>query len=634
MVRTGSTGRICRLGRASLAAAALVTPLVLVAPGWTSAPPTSVATTEKWGRHVVTLPDASPVGNPFEVILDVTFTHVLTGTRLTLPGYYAGNLEWKVGFMPTLTGKWDWVSSSPDPDLDGIRGSLLCVESSRPGMLTADPDHPRKWKYSDGDLAVPMAFRMEFFYEPATTAEFTAAADFLQQTVHGHLYETRLLDEKGWFGGRHDWIFAGNWADHRFDLAVWDRMEERMEILASRGLGAHVMLYSDDGGTPGWAGRSPTEALVVRYVVARLAGYPVVWFNTGIDIAEYRSQADIDWLCAQFRALDPYDHPISSRRGGGSGNIVMQGRTFESDGLSTASIDPMLQTFSGSSRPVSFDDAWGENRPSHPTKNHTPADIRRAFWKCVVAGGTGGLVRGGGDGLPDDGYFSILHIAQDLESEQWLSLIAPFVRDRLGSTFGDMVPAAALVSGNAYCLADPARQRLLYLSLGVNDTYDPGSGPFVARLSGQTGSWSAAWFDPRTGVETPVGTLRGGADRTLTPPSSDDWVLLLESLTPGRSLGGGAMGQLLLESAPNPFRETTRVSFVIPGERSVPVRVSVHDAAGRLVAVLDEGERTPGTATVSWSGRDSRGRSVAPGVYFCRLETPDVHRVRKLLLVH
>jgi len=29
--------------------------------------------------------------------------------------------------------------------------------------------------------------------------------------------------------------------------------------------------------------------------VARLAAYPVVFFNSGIDIREYRDQADINW---------------------------------------------------------------------------------------------------------------------------------------------------------------------------------------------------------------------------------------------------------------------------------------------------------------------------------------------------
>jgi hypothetical protein len=42
-----------------------------------------------------------------------------------------------------------------------------------------------------------------------------------------------------------------------------------------------------------------------------------------------------------------------------------------------------------------------------------------------------------------------------------------------------------------------------------------------------SGTYQAIWFDPRTGSETSAGTLSGGSNHVLTPPSSDDWVLLL-----------------------------------------------------------------------------------------------------------
>ena len=116
----------------------------------------------------------------------------------------------------------------------------------------------------------------------------------------------------------------------------------------------------------------------------------------------------------------------------------------------------------------------------------------------------------------------------DLESEQWLKLINPFVQSRLGATFGSMVPASALVA-NGYCIADAARTKLLYVLIGENDTYDAGDGGGVTvRLSTLTGSYAATWFDPRTGQATSLGALSAGSDHSLAPPSRDDWILLLE----------------------------------------------------------------------------------------------------------
>jgi len=489
------------------------------------------ATVGKWRRHAVSMQNNTYSGNPFELQVDATFTHLESGINLRLPGYYAGNNTWKIGFMPTMIGEWSFVTFSADPDLNGISGSITCVAFELPGMLKADNANPSKWKFTDGPYVIPMAFRVEFFFEQASVEEFTSAANFLKDSVKGQMFETRLLDEAGWYAGRHDYIFEGNWQNHNFDLAVWDRMEERMEILTERGLGAHVMFYSDDAGQPGWGGQSKTEALVIRYVVARLAGYPIVFFNSGIDIAEYRSQSDINWFGSQIRSLDPYRHPVSSRYGGGSGDYVMSGQTFDSRGYNTAEIDQMTGYFQISSVPVSMDDAWGENRGSHPSKDHTEHDIRRAFWKCLMAGGVGGLVRGGGAGLPDDGYFSIRTIESDLESEQWLKLINPFIQTKLGDTFGTMIPTGSLVS-NAYCIADPDRTKLLYFTVGEHDTYDANNGGAISlKLSDLTGDYSADWFNPRIGSETNAGIYSGSSDHTVTPPSSDDWVLLLTRQT-------------------------------------------------------------------------------------------------------
>ena len=75
----------------------------------------------------------------------------------------------------------------------------------------------------------------------------------------------------------------------------------------------------------------------------------------------------------------------------------------------------------------------------------------------------------------------------------------------------------------------------------------------------------------------------------------------------------------LMAAYPNPFSTATRIPFVLSGTQ--PVRLAVHDVAGRRVAVLAAGVLAGGAQQVTWTGRDEAGRPSPAGVYFVRMET-------------
>jgi hypothetical protein len=87
----------------------------------------------------------------------------------------------------------------------------------------------------------------------------------------------------------------------------------------------------------------------------------------------------------------------------------------------------------------------------------------------------------------------------------------------------------------------------------------------------------------------------------------------------------------LQPSHPNPFRSSTTIGFRLTGP--TPVRLTVHDVAGRLVAVLLDGTRDAGLHEIEWNGRDVSGQRVHSGVYFYRLDTGRRVLVRKLVVV-
>ncbi|UCG43101.1 MAG: hypothetical protein JSU73_00355 [candidate division WOR-3 bacterium] len=95
--------------------------------------------------------------------------------------------------------------------------------------------------------------------------------------------------------------------------------------------------------------------------------------------------------------------------------------------------------------------------------------------------------------------------------------------------------------------------------------------------------------------------------------------------------GGSAPSVRQLRASPNPFRSQTAVRYglALPGR----ARVDILDATGRVVCKLVDAELAAGEHRAAWKGRDERGRPVAAGVYFCRLQTPDAAAIDRVVLL-
>lgn len=181
-----------------------------------------------------------------------------------------------------------------------------------------------------------------------------------------------------------------------------------------------------------------------------------------------------------------------------------------------------------------------------------------------------------------------------------------------------------------------------------NRAPSPGTEPFVVDLSTDGGStWinletvatgTDAWAQvqiPLAGIAAPTSTMRLRFVASDLPPDTyveagvDD-VQFGSTATAAPAVGESAVSRLALEiPTPNPFRDSARIAFRIP--RSGPVTLSIHDVTGRRVATLLAGPRVgAGSHAATWDGRDASGRTVAPGVYFARLETADGTLSRKV----
>ncbi len=86
-----------------------------------------------------------------------------------------------------------------------------------------------------------------------------------------------------------------------------------------------------------------------------------------------------------------------------------------------------------------------------------------------------------------------------------------------------------------------------------------------------------------------------------------------------------------ISSYPNPFSERVTIEYELPTGRAV--EMSVYNASGQRVAVLQQGERPAGIHTLTWDGRSENGSLLSSGMYFLQMQAgPSVSNHQVLLV--
>jgi hypothetical protein len=87
----------------------------------------------------------------------------------------------------------------------------------------------------------------------------------------------------------------------------------------------------------------------------------------------------------------------------------------------------------------------------------------------------------------------------------------------------------------------------------------------------------------------------------------------------------------IISNSPNPFNPSTTISFSLsaPGK----AELAVYSATGQKVRTLVSGNKTAGTHSVVWDGRDDSGKPVSSGVYLSRLIAGKQTVTGKMLLL-
>lgn len=100
-----------------------------------------------------TLQDSIEVFGVLELVFKGPVLHILEEQPIfylvvenqEFEGFYCGNGEYKVRFMPKRTGRWSYITKSKMQELNGLTGEFTCVEESEEGRRAGTENLPNWW---------------------------------------------------------------------------------------------------------------------------------------------------------------------------------------------------------------------------------------------------------------------------------------------------------------------------------------------------------------------------------------------------------------------------------------------------------------------------------------------------------
>lgn len=538
-----------------------------------------------YGLFETSITNTGSYTNPFsETELEGLFVSP-NGRQIRFPGFYDGDHTWRQRFMPDEAGTWTFALRFSDGQ-PGANGSFQCVtEGAQPGPLRQDPENPHWFRTAGGDHFLPVAMFANCVYAPIDwqdAVEWCKAKGFntlVTRTLNHDVWGD------GWknitcFATADAATKTVNY--EVMNLEMWREWDQMIQHAGENGI--YIGPFEGPSGKYGgqWRGTYPPTPLVmnptmrdrfdtprnlrmIRYMVARQGAFwnLAYWSLGNTEVYAYAVKDESEFLeyGEYFASITPWGRMIT-------GQDAEQWHDQNRRWMSKLNIPPSrkfntVQTAVGNPHRPS----WGRSDPGDPAfqnagpNNELALDSYNGFpvmtteglwegqgrakkplriiWGFLAAGAHtmwadwnyenpkvhefGSIGRGWIPVKPlNEHLFRTDQLGVDCVGDEQLVLAATHLKS---FEYWRMSPHNELAdSGNeAYCLAEPGRQYLVYA---------PSGGTVKLKLEQVVGPYTARWFDPRNGTSHDTKLPEGGGTVSMTAPTVDDWVMSITTAAP------------------------------------------------------------------------------------------------------
>jgi len=356
------------------------------------------STIEKWDCFELRIQGPS-TGNPFT---DVTISAVFKYNHLEIVanGFYDGDGQYCVRFMPDVVGVWTFETTSNVEELNGVVGEFSCIEPSVHNHGPVKVSQTYHFAYEDQTPYYPVGTTCYVWTHQSEelqlkTLESLKNSPFnkIRMCVFPKHYDYNLKEPN-------HLPFQGSLQEgidfSRFNPTYWQQLERRIIDLQDAGIECDLIIFHPYDRWGFSTMESSTDDFYLSYLLARLSAYRNIWWSLANEF-DLLSKPMEDWD-RFFRIIqqnDPHQH-LRSIHNFHNPNIHYRSNLHWYDHgkpwATHASIQHHDLLFVKEWRelyqkPIVVDECRYEGNIKHGWGNITAEEMVACFWHGMIRGG-------------------------------------------------------------------------------------------------------------------------------------------------------------------------------------------------------------------------------------------------------
>ena len=270
---------------------------------------------------------------PVDAQFSATFNNA-AGVSIDVPGFYDGGKAYVIRFTPPAAGRWEYVTQSSLPKLNGRRGkvTVAAARKGHRGGVVLDPRNQRNFRYENGDTYYPIALEADWLFaldaenpdDIPDTRKFVdtvAESGFNQVVMNVFAYDVNWkkdeqLQDHHDYGSPRVFPFGGSNSDPDFstlNIEYFQRLDRVIDYLDQKGIVAHLMIYVWNKRVQWPKADSKADNRYFDYVVRRYQAYPNLVWDISKEALGY-GHNDVHYISSRIdrlRKLDTYKRLVT-----------------------------------------------------------------------------------------------------------------------------------------------------------------------------------------------------------------------------------------------------------------------------------------------------------------------------------